>query len=31
MPKLPQIVPMLSYEDVGAAADWLFRIRVVQE
>jgi uncharacterized glyoxalase superfamily protein PhnB len=25
MPDFPQIVPMLSYEDVGAAADWLVR------
>ena len=25
MPGLPQIAPMLSYEDVGAAADWLVR------
>jgi uncharacterized glyoxalase superfamily protein PhnB len=23
MPELPQIVPMLSYEDCAAAADWL--------
>ncbi len=25
MPDSPQIVPMLSYEDVGGAADWLVR------
>ena len=25
MPELPPVVPMLSYEDVGAAADWLVR------
>jgi len=25
MTDLPQIVPMLSYENVGAAADWLVR------
>jgi uncharacterized glyoxalase superfamily protein PhnB len=25
VPDLPQIVPMLSYEDVGGAAEWLVR------